>query len=184
MTSAVATTDIEAELSYAFLHAVASKSRASCSVAARLPDNRGIDAHLTSWGPFPNNAKKEVDLKIQLKATIATPADSGSHLSYSIAKKSQYDDLRAVGAYAVPRILVVLFLPRDPDTWLDVTQESLALKKSAYLVSLVGAPEAETSSITIHIPKRNLLTPASLNNIFQELSIGKVPKYQPKETGK
>ena len=56
MTTAIEDNDIEAELSYAFLHAVASQSQAICSVAPRLSDNRGIDAHLTSWGPFASGA--------------------------------------------------------------------------------------------------------------------------------
>lgn len=178
MTSVVGDTDVEAELSYAFLHAVASQAKAACNVAGRLPDNRGIDAQLTSWGPFPPGSKREVDLKVQLKATIAVPADHGSHFSYSLQKVSQYDDLRAA-AYAVPRILVVLFLPQDRVSWLDVTEQSLALKRSAYWVSLVGAPSVNTKSVTVHIPKANLLTPTSLQNLLGELSQGNTPTYKP-----
>ncbi|MEO7886643.1 MAG: DUF4365 domain-containing protein [Polaromonas sp.] len=179
MTSPISSVDIEAELSYAFLHAVASHAQATCRQAERLSDNRGIDVQLTSWGPFPPGAKKEVDLKIQLKATISTPADLGTHLSYSIKKTSQYDDLRAVGAYAVPRILVVLFLPVEEHNWLDVTEHSLALKKSAYWVSLSGAAAVTTASATVHIPKTNLLTSSALRTIFAELSQGRLPSYTP-----
>jgi hypothetical protein len=180
VTTAIEDTDIEAELSYAFLHAVASQSQATCAVAQRLSDNRGIDAVLTSWGPFAEGAKIEVDLKVQLKATIAQPTDLGSHFSYSLKKVSQYDDLRAM-AYSAPRILVVLFLPRDKQTWLSVTEQSLALKRAAYWVSLAGAAEVATASPTIHIPKQNLLTPETLRKLFSDLSIGKFPTYVPKE---
>lgn len=181
MTSTIADTDIEAELSYAFLHAVASQSQATCTAAPRLADNRGIDAQLTSWGPFVTGAKSEVDLKVQLKATIAEPTDLGTHLSYSIKKVSQYDDLRAI-AYSVPRILVVLFLPRDKQTWLSVTDRSLVLQRSAYWVSLAGAPEVTTASVTVHIPKKNLLAPETLRLLFADLSIGNLPTYVPMET--
>lgn len=179
MTSAIGDNDVEAELSYAFLHAVASQSQAACEVATRLSDNRGIDAKLTSWGPFGVGAKKEVDLKVQLKATIAKPADLGTHFSYSLQKVAQYDDLRAEGAYAVPRILVVLFLPREKQSWLDVTEDSLALKRSAYWVSLVGASAVTTASATIHIPKENLLTPTALRGLFVDLANGNIPTYTP-----
>jgi hypothetical protein len=180
VTTAIEDTDIEAELSYAFLHAVASQSQATCTVAPRLSDNRGIDAQLTSWGPFVEGAKTEVDLKVQLKATIAEPTDLGTHYSYSLKKVSQYDDLRAM-AYSVPRILVVLFLPRDRQTWLSVTDQSLALRRSAYWVSLAGAAEVTTGSTTVHIPKKNLLTPEALRGLFSDLSVGNFPSYVPME---
>ena len=46
--------NIESELSYAYLHAVASHAGASCSVGSRHEDNTGVDARLVGWGPFPN----------------------------------------------------------------------------------------------------------------------------------
>ena len=46
--------NIEAELSYAYLHAVASKAGVGCKLGSRHDDNAGIDAELTGWGPFPN----------------------------------------------------------------------------------------------------------------------------------
>lgn len=177
MTFPVAETDVEAELSYAFLHAVSSRAGAECTVKNRLSDNRGIDAQLTSWGPFTGE-KREVDLKVQLKATIAQPADFGTHYSYSIKKIAQYDDLRA-NAYAVPRILVVLFLPKEELEWIDVSHDLLTVKRSAYWVSLAGAPEVNTASVTVHIPKNNLLTPASLRKLFDDLSHGSIPSYIP-----
>jgi hypothetical protein len=45
--------DIEEQLSYAYLHAVASRAGAGCEVKGRLADARGIDAQLTVWGEFP-----------------------------------------------------------------------------------------------------------------------------------
>lgn len=179
MISEIGDNDVESELSYAFLHAVAAQSQATCSSASRLPDNRGIDAFLTSWGPFNPGAKIEVDLNVQLKATISTPTDHGTHFSYKLKKRTQYDDLRAQGAYSSPRILVVLFLPKDKTSWLEVTENSLSLRRSAYWVSLVGAPEVNADAPTIHIPKANLLTPASLRSLFTELSEGRIPTYLP-----
>lgn len=184
MISEIGDKDVESELSYAFLHAVASQSQAECIVANRLSDNRGIDAQLTSFGPFIPGAKQEVDLKVQLKATISTPTDYGTHFSYTLKKVAQYDDLRATGVYSSPRILVVLFLPQDKTSWLEVTEKSLALRRSAYWVSLVGAPEVTTNSPTIHIPKANLLTPNALRGLFCELSEGRIPTYEPMGSNK
>ena len=89
-------TDVESELSYAYLHAVASHAGMACRNAVRLEDNNGIDAILTSWGPFSGGGYlSEVDMKIQLKATVKTPADSGAHLSYWLRETARYNDLRA-----------------------------------------------------------------------------------------
>lgn len=77
-------TDIESELSYAYLHAVVSHAAMCCHSATRLEDNNGIDAQITAWGPFPeagDDDYEEVDLKIQLKATIRTPAENETHYS-------------------------------------------------------------------------------------------------------
>jgi len=170
-------TDVEAELSYALLHAVAAKARATCVCAERLSDARGIDATLTSWGPFGAGDRQEVDLKIQLKATTKPPADLGTHFSYSISKVAQYDQLRAVNVYSVPRILVVLFLPPSSAEWLSATAEELLLRRAAYWVSLSGAPPVATKSATVYLPKTQLLTPHSLQALMSELASGNYPSY-------
>ena len=62
--------NVESELSYAYIHAIAASARAGCEVAGRHADNAGVDAKLTAWGPFPSGGyRQEVDLKIQLKAS-------------------------------------------------------------------------------------------------------------------
>jgi hypothetical protein len=176
--SPVASNDIEAELSYAYLHAVAAIAGAACSISGRLSDNRGIDAQLTAWGPFPNGGERhEVDLKIQLKATVSIPTDLGTHFSYTLKDIGHYDDLRRA-AYAVPRVLVVLFLPASKMDWLASTADVLSLKKCAYWVSLVGAPTtANKSCNTVYLPKTQMLTPDSLKSLFTALSHGDVPAY-------
>lgn len=180
MVSQVAKTDIEAELSYAYLHAIASRAGAECTYSGRLSDNRGIDARLTYWSAQPH-ARKEVDIKVQLKATIKSPPDKDSHLSFSL-ENNQYNDLRADGAYAVPRILVVLFLPNADATWLDISDSRLVMQRAAYWVSLRGAKEPTTGShTTVYLPKEQLLTPPSLEALFNDLAFNRVPAYTPPE---
>lgn len=68
---------------------------------------------LTGWGPFPNGGyRQEVDIKVQLKATVKQPALVGNSYSYSLSGINQYNDLRT-DTVSTPRILVVLFLPSD-----------------------------------------------------------------------
>lgn len=177
MVSPIAKTDIEAELSYAVLHAIASRAGAECQCSSRLSDNRGIDAHLTFW-PSQPQARKEVDLKVQLKATIKSPADNGTHFSYSL-ENDHYDILRE-DAYTVPRILVVMFLPKANSDWLQISHSQLILQRSAYWVSLRGAKDPVTTGhTTVYLPKSQLLTPESLDSLFGNLSLNKIPAYVP-----
>ena len=104
--------DIEAELSYAYLHAVASHAGMACQVANRAMDNNGIDALLKAWGPFPNTYRRQVSFDIQLKATIERPGDVGDHFSYWMPDNGlkRYDDLREE-TDDVQRLLVCCFCP-------------------------------------------------------------------------
>ena len=146
--------NVESELSYAYLHAVASHASASCSVSNRHEDNAGVDAKITAWGPFPNGTyRQEVDLKVQLKATISDPVEKKGYLSYSFSGIKQYDDLRS-DTVATPRILVVLFLPTCREAWLTHTEDTLSLSKCAYWVSLLDAPASTNETAqTVYLPK-------------------------------
>ena len=171
--------DIEAELSYAYLHAVAAKAGVGCKVGSRHDDNSGIDAELTGWGPFPGGGYlEEVDLKIQLKATIKSPGTGGEHCSYSLQGIQRYDDLRNE-ALGTPRILVVLFLPNDPDQWLHHAEDALTLRRCAYWVSLRGAePSDNKTAQTVYLPRTQRFDPDGLQILMARLSRNEVPRYR------
>lgn len=174
--------NIEAELSYAYLHAVAAKAGVGCKVGSRHDDNAGIDAELTGWGPFPGGGYlEEVDLKIQLKATVKAPAIAGEHWSYSLQGIQRYDDLRNE-AFGTPRILVVLFLPDDPNQWLHHTEDALTLRRCAYWVSLRGAePSNNQTAQTVYLPKAQRFDPDGLQALMARLSRNEIPRYRGQE---
>lgn len=171
--------DIESEISYAYLHAVASHAGAGCQCASRAADGNGIDAILTGWGPFPGGGYiEEVDIKIQLKATVGLPAIRNGFLSYSLQGIGRYNDLRSP-ALATHRLLVVLFLPHNAADWLTVTENELVLKKCAYWVSLRGAPpSANETAQTVYLPQAQVFTPENLKDIFARLSRNEVLTYR------
>jgi hypothetical protein len=150
----------------------------ACSVSSRHEDNNGVDATLTAWGPFPGNGYlTEVDIKVQLKATIAKPADDGSRLSYFLSGVKRFDDLRTL-TVDVARILVVLFLPDDAREWLNHSEDELALRKCAYWESLRGAPATSNDSgATVYLPKLQTFTPEALTEIATRLSRREFPVY-------
>lgn len=169
--------NIESELSYAYLHAVASRAGINCQFLNRHSDNSGVDAQLTYQNdPSPTSTYiEEAIIQIQLKATQKTPYETSTHFSYSFHGITQYNDLRKPRGSGSIKILVVMFLENDPKEWLNCTQNELLLKKASYWVSLVGAPATKNgSATTIYVPKNQLLTPDSLLQISQD-TINKVP---------
>lgn len=147
-------------------------------MASRHADNNGVDATLTAWGPFNKGGYlTEVDMKIQLKATISMPADDGTNLSYFVSGVSRYNDLRTE-TVNIARILVVLFLPVDAQEWLTHSEGELALRKCAYWQSLRGAPATTNGSgSTVYLPKAQMFTPLSLADIATRLSRRDFPTY-------
>lgn len=176
--SALSPPNVESELSYAYLHAVASKAAMSCRDTNRHEDNAGIDAQLTAWGNFPGGYLTEVSLNIQLKATISGPVDDGTYLHYTLQGVERYRALRQQ-TIATPRILVVLFLPRDAQEWLRHSDAELAVRKCAYWVSLRNAPDTtNTSAVTILIPKDQVFSPDSLQDLMARIARRDVPCWE------
>lgn len=170
--------DIEAELSYAYLHAVAAKVGIGCRGADRHEDNSGIDAQLNAWGTWPGAMLREVTIRVQLKATRLPPSDDGKHLSYWLTEVKRFDDLRSE-ALAIPRILVVLFLPSDANTWLGHSEDELALRRCAYWVSLRGAPPASTKSgFNVKLPKKQMFSPQGLTELVERIARHDIPGYE------
>lgn len=177
--SPLSSNDIEAELSYAYLHAVASMARVACQVTGRHKDNAGVDAQLTSWGPFDTRAiLTEVDLNVQLKATIQAPNETDQHFAYNLVGIQRYNDLRS-DTLSTPRILVVLFLPQSAPDWLTQSDEALSLHRCAYWVSLQGAePSQNSTSQTVYLPKSQRFDVPGLQALMTNLSIRNMPTYQ------
>lgn len=157
--------DIEAELSYAYLHAVASKAGFECATAGRLSDNHGIDAMIRVLARLDKDSiLTDFDMDIQLKATTKQLPQSKSQYSYSLPI-GQYDKLRADTAQN-QKLLVVLLLPPNQDEWLSVSAKVMKLHKCAYWVSLRGACEIHNQKhVTVYLPKKNIFSPDQLREI-------------------
>lgn len=174
---AITKQDIESELSYAYLHAVASHAGFVCEVSGRLSDKQGIDARLGVYEVFPNGILTDFSIQVQLKATVKTPAISTDGISFGKLSIDQYDDLRSTSLES-QRILVVLFLPEAPEEWLRCTEQELILKRCAYWVSLRGAPPSTNPvSQTVYLPVGNILSAGALRDIASRVSRGEEITY-------
>lgn len=157
---------IKEELSYAYVHAIASRAGFGCE-RVRI-DRDSVDVTVCARRKLADDSTLlSPKLDMQLKAT-SVPKEQRSHFTFSVPLRA-YEDLR--GNTLVPRILVLLVLPRKKNEWLAHGKESLVAKRCAYWQSLKGLPaSANTVGVTVRVPKRNVLSPRSLKKLLIQVS--------------
>jgi hypothetical protein len=152
------------QFSLAYVAAVASAG--GYKTAHYSVDSRSVDLGIASDDPGRNVDEPRLDL--QAKATSVAQW-RGDHLNFDLKLKN-YNDLRREKLH-VPRILVVVVMPRAVEEWIDQSEEQLALRKCGYWLSLRGQPEISNSAtVTIRIPRAQILTVASLAAMMERIS--------------
>lgn len=172
--------NVEAELSYAYLHAIATRAEFGCSSAPRCLDDAGVDAQVNEDGRLlaADSIRTSFSLHVQLKATRVAPIEQEGRFSYSLPIR-RYDRLRET-RLLTPRIMVVLYLPEDPEDWLRHSEDALVAKRCAYWVSLRGAPpSANTGHQTVYVPRAQVFSVASLKEIMTRCSRDEELVYVP-----
>jgi hypothetical protein len=170
--------NIMAELSYAYLHAIASRAGFSCQEGNRHEDGIGVDAKLRVKERFGTDSTlTNFTVDVQLKATSNAPIDQGDEYSYSLRLKN-YNELRSTECQA-PQLLVVLFLPSDNGQWVIHSVERLICQRCSYWVSLRGAPPSDNeTSQTVYVPKANCLSVEHLRELMARFSRMEVINYE------
>jgi hypothetical protein len=158
----MAVTDREEALSRAYVAAVA--AGAGYVTAVMDLDRDGVDIQIRAGGSM------RPSLDIQLKATINLGEPRGGAFRFPL-KRRNYDLLLA--DTMIPRILVVLDLPRNEADWLRVTSDSLILRRCAYWASLGGKSETRNKeSVTILIQSQNRFDVDSLRALMEQARRG------------
>jgi hypothetical protein len=124
---------------------------AAAGVAADVPeyDLNSRDCHFWSRD---GDDDAGAELHAQLKSTVdgLTPIQGGKELSFRL-DHDDYDHLRKV--VFVPRLLVVVQIPKDPSRWIECRPDDLLLRAAAWWVNLRGYPaSASGGKVTVHIP--------------------------------
>ena len=162
--SLLASTDIEEELSRAYVQAVA--ARAGYTTAHYSMDRDGIDMLIQAGGEM------RPAIALQLKATINLGNPSNGFFRYPLRSKNH--NLLCFPSQT-PRLLVVLDLPRDQAMWLTITTGELVLRRRAYWLNLRGHDETDNeSSITVHIPEQNLFNVDNLRMLMEQSRQGSI----------
>ncbi len=153
------------QFSIAYVSAVA--AAAGCAISIPHPDNDKVDVTLSSRVNGAVFSKPKIDLQVKCQASGPS---SGSTLSYSIDDDT-YNALRDPGL-VVPRILVVVLVPRDFQTWLDHTDTEMSVRHSGYWISLKGSPPIATNSTTVHLPTQNKFDAFQLQAMMRQVADG------------
>jgi len=158
---------VASELSVAYLHAIAAKT----SFAIDIPhvDSDSVDAVISAKGKVaPDSIKHSPRIEVQLKATINAVENKERLIPYLLSIK-KYDDLRA--DTVLPRLLVLLALPRIENEWLIHQTDRLILQKCAYFLNLKGlSASPNMDNQTVYIPSSNILTPDVLRQLMIKAS--------------
>ena len=165
MTTALLTReDREEALSRVYARAVAAGAgyvTAECDF-----DRDGVDLQIRAGGAM----RPAIDL--QLKATVNLSDSGDGHCRFAL-KQRNYDLLRV--ATLIPRLLVVLELPRDEDRWITITADELILRRRAYWLNLKGSEETENrSTVTVRIPVTNVFDVESLRSLMDQSRRGSI----------
>ena len=170
--------NIESELSYAYLHAVAGKAGMSCKIGDRHDDAAGVDAEVNFRGVTDHPYIRHVQLNVQLKATKKSPGTNPEFVSYFFKGIERFNKLRTNDS-SIYKILIVLFLPENTEAWLKCTEEELTIKNCAYWVSLYGADESTNGSgETVYLPRPHLINPDELIRVAHLAAHRDIPKYK------
>jgi hypothetical protein len=154
--------DREEALSRAYVQAVA--AGAGYVVATMDFDRDGVDVEIKAGGAM------RPSIGLQLKATINLGEPTDSIFRFTL-KRRNYDLLRI--PTQIPRLLVVLDMPREEEHWVAMTPECLVLKRCAFWASLAGAVETENeTAVTVPIPAINRLDADALRALMERSRSG------------
>ncbi|HIF9422111.1 TPA: DUF4365 domain-containing protein [Photobacterium damselae] len=148
-------------LSRAYVSAIA----AQVGFRSAIPDVDDDSVDLILKGRGFTSGIRNPQLEIQLKCTAKNNGCS-DYFSYQLPIKN-YNDLRAKNLLC-PRYLFVLVVPKDTTGWLIHENDHMKLKHCCYWYSLSELqPTINDTSVTVKIPRENLLTASSMLSLME-----------------
>ena len=127
-------------------------------------DVMGVDFSFGYPGSRGTTRFPKIEVQVKSWSRAAGPVDAW-HYPMRVA---HYNDL-AGDDYCVPRFLFLVVVPEDVDRYTQADDEALRLRHCGYWVSLAGqAPidAQQQKTITVRVPKRNLLTVSALRALM------------------
>jgi hypothetical protein len=154
------------QLSVAYVHGVAARAGYTCQ--AQNVDDDSVDVQIGAKGyVHERSVICSPRIEIQLKATSSQKL-TPSYLSFPLILKN-YQELRATTL--IPRLLVVLVLPKNPAEWMETSEECMISRRCAYWVSLLKMPESSnTSKVSVRLPRSQQFNVEQLQRLMERVS--------------
>lgn len=163
-------TDLQAAFSHAYIRAIAHAAGYFVEEPGRGSDGDGIDLMILDRGP--GGVVRSPRLDIQAKSTVSPVLEDP--FPYDLVVKN-YNELCASN-YQIPRILVVVAVPRDAIDWVHATEQELTLRYCGYWLSLRGEKETtNTSTVRVRMPRSQPFHAAELQSLMQRIRAGGHP---------
>lgn len=154
------TSDLQSEFSLAYVRAVAHAAGYFVQEYGRPFDNDGMDLQLMRRGRTVRRAHR---------APICR-SSHGSVKRRPTRSRTIYDTLRAAG-FQVPRILVLVVMPRDASEWLSHSEREIALRRCGYWASLLGQPATENAAtVRVKIPRNQVFDVPQLRGLMTRVA--------------
>ena len=159
------------EISKSYLNAVCAIK--GIAVDYKCHDDDGLDAFLHKVVQLADGTKYIATISAQLKSTSSNYTESKSLYKYPLKAKN-YDDLRRRGS--ITSYLFLLILPESENDWVTHDIDSLVIKRCMFWLKLEGLPTKKNkSTVTVHIPKTNVVSPEKLDEILTATADGELP---------
>lgn len=157
-----------ATFSEAYARAVA--AAAGFAVSTLNVDDDSIDMGFAARSQrIPSAPRLEVQLKCTARAPLSHEEDG---FGFDLPIKNHRDLCQLT---VVPRLLVVLLVPAEPDEWLAATDQHSILRHAAYWLSLRGQTQSlNQSTVRVRLPKSQRFDPASLTTLFAKVAAGEL----------
>ena len=159
-------------LQIGYLHAVA--AAAGCTLARPDPD-RGIDWYVSHEHDLHTHDPSPT-ISVQLKSTSRlSPNPSGETFPFPL-KREHLRKLAASPVTPVPRLLVVMIIPRDIADWVSVRPDHMALRHCSYWANLEGHAITAATTTTVRVKTHNVFGDVALGWIMRQVGAGVTPE--------
>jgi hypothetical protein len=136
-------------------------------------DHTGVD--FTIDFPGTRGTARFPKIEAQVKSW-SSPKGTDAHWHYPM-DVNHYNNL-AGGGFSVPRYLFLVVVPADVREFAHVDETSMRLSHCGYWASLYDLPELDPATqqhVTVHVPKRNVLTVNGLRALLRPVPVQRVP---------
>ena len=153
--------------SYAHIRSLAAAAGYSVTLKDRSMDLAGLDLTIEVPGILGNKAFPKVEAQVKCTADDGIVLDDSINFVLPVRN---YNILRYPDSMS-PLLLIVMLVPSVLSAWVEGNESETIIRKCAYWISLKGMPDtSNTASVTVRIPRQNLLTPASLTQLMLKVA--------------